>query len=456
MLDSKACKISFFQYSLQCLGARLDFIPFGDLFNLQLRDQIEACNDYNNSNFIKTLHRKVIFDYEKLGAKFCGFPYQIEFEFSNRTIRKLAEFFIHLPSSKFLLQQEFRNFGSIHQPNEKTRLPLLNTSNTVLESVVSCDSLQSYMVEVKFGNQCCRNVQLFAFGDLFQSSKGKMLCNLNDLAWSRIISNTRMNNVNSIKLMILFKYFVVSGDIAPINILLNLPIKGGPNPSKLKKFVLSIGNKKYSDMLFQFGNIGNNVVGASLVSESECLAVLKKYSDENVFFGLKCQEARYIYEQIIPSVCNKYYSDSEKSPANNEAIRLYTVLFYLFYTQRSIYDHECVKGCCKMNKYLFDERKNMAKVAKQIISDEYLPIHIFLSVKHDTETNYFFMSFRLASCFSIFFNNMEQVIRILCTQPQWRRDQMNAQIGMFFCLINFVIFFFWHGYILVGIMLIFC
>ena len=434
LLDSKACKISFFQYSLQCLGARLDFIPFGDLFKSQLNHQIEACNDYdkgpyNHLYLVQALHRKIIFDYEKLVAKFCGFSYQIEFEFSNHTIRKLAEFFIHLPSSKFLLQQEFRNFGSIHQPTKKMRLPLLNTSNTVLEPVVSSDSLQSYMVEVKFGNQCCRNVQLFAFGDLLQSARGKMLSNMNDLDWLRIFRNTQIKDPNSIKLMTLFKHFVVSGDIAPINIILNLPIRGDPNPSKLKRFILSIGSKKYSSKLFCFGNIGDNVVGNDLVNESECLAVLKKYSDQNVLFGLTCSEARYIYGKIIPYVCSKYYSDSEKSDSNNEAIRFYTVLFYLFYTQHAIFDHECAKGCCRMNEYLLNKRLNMVGVKKQIISDEYLPVHIFLTIKHENEINYFIMSLRLASCIGIFKENIEQLITILCTQPQWKRNQMNAQIG---------------------------
>ena len=437
LLDSKACKISFFQYSLQCLGARLDFIPFGDLFAFQLQHQIESRNQYdNNTNsniqttLIKTLENNSVFDFEKLRARLCGFSYQIEFEFSNRTIRKLAEFLVHLPSSHYLLQQEFRNFGSIHQPNKKMRLPLLNTSNTVLEPVVSYDSLQSYMVEVKFGNQCCRNVQLFAFGDLLQSARRKMLCNLNDLDWARIVGNTPMTDVNSIKLMMLFKYFVVSGDIAPINILLSLPIRGDPNPSKLKMFILSIVSKQYCEQLFRFGNIGDNMVGNNLVNESECLAILKKYSDQNVMFGLECGEARYIYETILPFVCNEYYSDSEKSDSSNEAIRFYSVLFYLLYTQRAIYHHECGKGCCKMNKYLVNET-NTANAEKQIIGDEYLPIHIFLVVKHENKTKYLFMSLRLASCFDIFFDNIEQLMKVMCTQPQWKRDGMNAQIGKY-------------------------
>eukprot|EP01083_Nonionella_stella_P234496 825442_1 len=175
-LDKRAFKMGFMQYSLECLGGRVQWVPFQHLLHDIIPNQlyIEQKNDRENFNTedafdvrgyeVDLSHTPkdtevLAFDYEDIRAPLecaCHCVYRASYQFSPQTLS--------------ILTQKLMNCPPIIIPKE------FNLSrNSVLRTLfrqIMCKA------QIKLGRDSFGNVDILSFCDLYRASCNKVNINL--------------------------------------------------------------------------------------------------------------------------------------------------------------------------------------------------------------------------------------------------------------------------------------
>eukprot|EP01083_Nonionella_stella_P242634 846184_1 len=298
--DSKACDSSVLEYGLQCLHARMNWIPYTGVFESRLKEQITAVEHHNDpSNKSKYYYQ---FNYENLIANVCGLKYKLEFKFSNESMSILSENLISLPVPSVTKHSS-------------------NVDNPMLRLILSFENREDDMVHIELGNDCCRNINLSSFCDAYRNGYKKVKFNTKNINWKRMMK--RKNDRHSVSSMLLNELAMYVELDAVNNVLLAMQssLELDQRTQQIKSMILKLIDDNNSDTLF----------------------ILKQYSAKRVYFGYNCSEARIMYEAIYNVLLNH---------AANDPSYCYVVLFYLWYTQHTIYNHHCLNGCCRLIDYL--------------------------------------------------------------------------------------------------------
>eukprot|EP01083_Nonionella_stella_P295544 1004441_1 len=367
--DSKACDSSVLEYGLQCLHARMNWIPYTGVFETRLKQQIKAIEhhdahaDDDLSNKSKHYYQ---FNYENLIANVCGLNYKLEFKFSNDSMAILSENLISLP------------MPSISKDSS-------NVDNPMLRLILSFKNREDDMVHIVFGNDCCRNINLSSFCDAYRNGYKKVIFNTNNIDWKRMMKreNDVNSNINSnSQLLMLLNELVLFVELDAVNVVLSMQpsFQLDQRTRSIKCMILKLLDANSSDSLF----------------------ILKQYSEKGVQFGYNCSEAQIIYDAIYHVLANN---------ALNDRSYCYVVLFYLWYTQHTIYNHRCVNGCCSLIESLsrHDDHNVEELIDNLLHDDHYLPNYL--------EVHAFKLSFQLLEAFGIYWDALEQVLMEQCNKP---------------------------------------
>lgn len=304
--------------------------------------------------------------------------------------------------------------------------------DATLTTLYNYHKRENYMIHIFFGPRCCRNVNLFALADVYRGGNEKIICDTSELDWNHIIfNNTFIYDGNRMYVISLLEEFINYGNTTPINILLNPSLKLGFTIDDVKEYILSIvtTNNNESKTHNRQIELQHN---SMLINQNDYLLVLKKYHDKKIVFGFNCNESQCIYNQICYIAKNNDFSD-------NTYVSI--ILLYLWYTQHSIHNHGCVKGCCTLKKYL--ESKSDDAITTKINNilngysyPKYLPIqYIGPSLEHQEQCNKkqkLFVSLRLGELFSVFANQLEHWLLMQSIQSVSKTADINELTGMLF------------------------
>ena len=469
--------MSFSLYAVECLGARLSWIPFSNAFERMLKKQLESIrehetsddkandddddNDNDEDDHSQFYH---IFDYESMIAKLGCITYQIEFKFSNESISKLAEYFVYLPSRTTTQQQEYEDHGSYGKQhnkaiafgNEASFSASNHSTNGLLQSLIRYQNDEDYMIHVRLGPNCCRNVSLFAMAEMYRTGHTKIVCNTNELDWNRIVfNNTLIHEGNKIYLSVILTEFIRYGEIGPLNVLLQPSLRLGMNTSDVKKSILLASPDNGSNTSNDSESNSNRYKNASKIEidPNEYLLLIKKYSDQNVLF-YNCDEMAIIYEKIWKILTLGLLSDT--------AYFVITLLL-LHYTQKNIKNHGCAKGCCKLKDYLLkldeknsqdsddannsnnknnnnggnisrEKRDTIVEMIDSILNCYFYPKMLPIQYRGKSnemdvqcnEKQRLYLSFELCEMFASHSRQLENWILLQCSQSAMKTTQINA------------------------------
>eukprot|EP01084_Bolivina_argentea_P159453 277708_1 len=119
-LDKSAFKMSFLEYALECLGGRVQWIPFQHLIDNLIQNQMYIFRDGDLKNFdrnhfdaesykicisdnemndsVLDKQALVTLDYEQIIADIRCFKYQASYQFSPESMQRLIQLLINCPS----------------------------------------------------------------------------------------------------------------------------------------------------------------------------------------------------------------------------------------------------------------------------------------------------------------------------------------------------------------------
>eukprot|EP01083_Nonionella_stella_P118129 352559_1 len=252
-------------------------------------------------------------------------------------------------------------------------------------TILSFENREDDMVHIVFGNDCCRNINLSSFCDAYRNGYKKVIFNTNNIDWKRMMKreNDVNSNINSnSQLLMLLNELVLFVELDAVNVVLSMQpsFQLDQRTRSIKCMILKLLDANSSDSLF----------------------ILKQYSEKGVQFGYNCSEAQIIYDAIYHVLANN---------ALNDRSYCYVVLFYLWYTQHTIYNHRCVNGCCSLIESLsrHDDHNVEELIDNLLHDDHYLPNYL--------EVHAFKLSFQLLEAFGIYWDALEQVLMEQCNKP---------------------------------------
>eukprot|EP01083_Nonionella_stella_P043236 116652_1 len=330
--DSKACDSSVLEYGLQCLHARMNWIPYTGVFETRLKEQIKAIESHQTVDDDYTEDKTKYyyqFNYEKLITNVCGLKYKLEFKFSNESMAILSENLISLPIPNVTKDSS-------------------NVDNPMLRLILSFKNREDVMVHIEFGNDCCRNINLSSFCDAYRNGYKKVIFNTNAIDWQRMMkrkTDAHANTNSNAQLLVLLNELAMYVELDAVNELLRSQpsLDAAQRTKDIKSTILKLINEYNSD----------------------CLFILKQYSEKGVHFGYNCSEAEIVYDAIYNVLLNN---------ALNDPSYCYVVLFYLWYTQHSLYNHKCLNGCCNLMDSLAAHNNNeVNELIHNLLHDDYVP-----------------------------------------------------------------------------------
>eukprot|EP01083_Nonionella_stella_P271752 921105_1 len=277
-LDARASKIPLTHYIVICLGARLNWVPFA----YQIR---------TNSN------SKSIYNFERVQFQpwfFVPFGpesvYRIGYEFTTSSIKQLGQNFANLPIPS------------------STDAP----SNRYLSTVWLYIYKNHRLPVIRLGSEC-RSLDAYSFVQFLRSVDKKVVLDLAQVDWTRIIENTPNRRSHGIDVFLkrLCEEFINFADIKLI--------------TKLAHVVS-----------FSTNEILSHIIDPSQRASFDTLLILKKYYDQNIHFGLSKDIMSSVYK-IIADLNWIKAIETDPSCAN-------IIFLLMWYTRRSICRHQCPNG----------------------------------------------------------------------------------------------------------------
>ena len=341
-LDSKACYLSLEEYIVICLNARLSWIPFANI----LRDFDNKCYEYT------------ILDFEQITSTVCGTKYKLDFEFSKNSWDILIKYINSMTSFSpniILTKTNIVDAGNIETEEIDTShvggdlnvdnllAPLLsmklkNGWNKAVNEISFYNHalrVAPHVMELKFGQQCCKNLNLFDLYLLFQVASNKVLINCGDINWDRciLLSQTKYTDEQVLDIsVVMIEYFVKIGDFDTM--------------TRFMTAVLNSSFGEYSLQTRQLLNINDflNLLKIDILSNCKYnLYPLMKCYEYGVIFGLNCNESSILYSIVYQLLRAHFltYVNGNNEFSWNTGKYVYTAMLLLWYTQGTIANHRC-------------------------------------------------------------------------------------------------------------------
>ena len=319
-LDARASDMPISHYAVVCLGARLNWVPFGH----KIRRPMHTTTTTTRGD------KGVMYNFECIEfqpwffAIFGNQKYRIEYEFSPSSIKKLGEYFINLPI-----------LSSTEAP-----------SNPYCAPIWLFYYKRKSLPTVYFGETCCRSLDIYSFAEFFRSADKKVILKSSKVDWTRIIfENTPNISCDNVYLKRLCEEFINYAEIKLITQLAPLVKLNGYN---ILLYILNVS------------------------SHHNILLILKKYYDENIYFGLNIKILENIYKLIRK---NRWIYLYRGDPSYAKVIFL-----LMWYTRRTIFRHQDPRGDLK---FIHDPRKK--KFLQKAIE---MTLPIKFTIEHDSTPNY--------------------------------------------------------------------
>ena len=190
-------------------------------------------------------------------------------------------------------------------------------------------------MKLRFGNHCCRNIDLFELYQLFEVSVNKVVIDCGDINWYRCIKITYKNRGVDETNETVQKVVNYMSKWCHLQTLKDLMLAYTGLRSYLKL------NNSAPIKIKKFSRI--NVLKES---RNNLLPLYRCYQ-ERIMFGLTCNESNIIYNMVYELLKKDLDSINYSNDNNNNTsdcdrlVRLYTVWLILWYTQGTIKEHRC-------------------------------------------------------------------------------------------------------------------
>eukprot|EP01083_Nonionella_stella_P017879 50065_1 len=339
-LDKTAFQMSFMEYSLECLGGRVQWIPFQHLFDNIIQNQIYILrdsdrNDFNKDDFdamdyaVDTRHvthqdisahnaKLLTLDYEDISAAMKCIEYCASYQFSPQTLNALTQMLINCP--EMIIPVEFN----------------LST-NVVLHSLfkqIMCKA------QIKLGPKSFGNVDILSFCDFYQASFNKVNINIHSMDES-IVSRLKYNANNTKKVKDKIKESLLHyGEIKAMEWVKGIDIDA------LKADILSNCTDSLSNGIIR-------------------LDILRRCYQNRFYVGLNCEHMKRI-KAVIEQCRDK---------ANQDNSWYFVIILLLLYSKGTVFGDHC--DDCAMDPSLKDILKDYIPTCIQIsvINVQNIPLY---------------------------------------------------------------------------------
>ena len=338
-LDCNACHLSFAQYAVICLNARLSWVPFLNLFG-------DSSSGTRNDKQVWDLN------FEKIVSDAFCVNYQLDFEFSPMSLKLFTKRMYHMPLFAPIVNQDIKpnhdfsdivSVTNISDRIEKRVLHLISQSNSLADvllnsigginsDVSSHSARHKRIMKLKFGKHCCKNIGFTDFYQFYRNSYNKVKIDCGNMAWTDMmdLDDVRGTSTFTSDILDMMKILLQMGDISSCAQLLG-------RLTNLHKNGVSRDFPKYREMILQI--IPDNLVP------------LQQYYNHKVLFGITCKESDIIYKYVycLLKRQQKYQmvADGGNGDGGDGAQYFYLAMVLLWYTQRNISDHHCFE--CNKN-----------------------------------------------------------------------------------------------------------
>ena len=399
-LDSKACLLDMVEYAIVCLNARQSWIPFANI--LEMGGYSRNFNNSNksiiNPNKTSKLNKYRVLDFEKITSNLCCVKYKLDFEFSKSSWQILIKYINNIKSfspnivainsswnshSNIINGKHGINTGDLSVDN--LLAPLLsvciNTENGMWNKIA--DTLSSYnkelnivphVMQLKFGRQCCKNIDLFDLYLLFQVASNKVLIDCGDIDWVRCIKLTRIqyrdHQLHDILNRIVV-YLIKIGGFSSIEHFMNALVLVFPTVDSVNK------DQKTIELFHMHGrnvfDVFNSLKNDLLLNSKYNLYPLQQCYKQGIKFGMNCTESNILYFIVYQLIKHQLQFESQlDNNINYSCISgqyIYTAMLLLWYTQGTITNHncyECNRGWINhLIQFELDHRSRLAEFDQQ-------------------------------------------------------------------------------------------
>eukprot|EP01083_Nonionella_stella_P017876 50057_1 len=331
-LDKTAFQMSFMEYSLECLGGRVQWIPFQHLFDNIIENQIYIHRDNDRHAFDKdnfnAMHYAVdtrrleddndvndkkllTLDYEDISAEMKCIKYCASYQFSSQTLNALTQLVINCP--EMIIPIEF---------NLSTNAVLQNLFKQIM-----CKA------QIQLGPNSFGNVDMLSFCDLYRASFNKANINIRSMDESTV-SRLKYN----------------AGDTKKMK-------------DKIKGSLLHYGEIKALEWVkeIDIGTLKADILSNSTDSASNGIVrldILRKCYLNRFYVGLNCENMKRI--NAVIEQCHEN--------ASQDNSWYFVIILLLLYSKGTVFGEHCDE--CAMDPSL-----------KDILKD-YIPTCIEISVSN--------------------------------------------------------------------------
>eukprot|EP01084_Bolivina_argentea_P043354 79888_1 len=334
LIESKAAQLSWFQYGVVCLNARLNWVP---LLNVIFRDMDILPDHIKSGKIGKRIPRLNEVNWEKLQHRFCKQSYRLDYEFCQGSFRRLY--------------------------TQITRIPrFTDGSETEVKPLVTLLKQLQDVTYVYLGDQSCKFVSLRDLSRLYRNSDNRIILNGHAIDWKRKVDQQHLLNDDFViptkssmlimpqvaKKMVkrndtfvfdesVFGDFMQHGEVKALFAIWN----GIKNDEKEKIDILALKKD-------------------SLLDDITDVRTMKRFWRHYYSFGNSCDECHIIYDRIV-----KYYDvmltlEKRNKSEITTALTRYEnmVLLMLFFTKGSIHSHRCPECNICWKEYIITKLKS--------------------------------------------------------------------------------------------------
>eukprot|EP01084_Bolivina_argentea_P304714 526338_1 len=350
-LDKIAFRTGLLQYCLICLGGRVEWVPFQNLIEDIVENQVYIYRDgndeeYDNSYFDVKLckldeimdHEKqqiVSLAYENIHVDVLGMTYAVNFQFSKRSIHYLIK--------------KLMNTKPMSVPTEFN----LQTVNSALCHFVKYLLIKS---QIQLGPRSCDNVGIDALYELYTISSHKMPLNVSSIEKSSCIQKIIQQNEEDKRLIVEQLKFIFEGELGAIKWIYNcLPIE------------LEADDRFYLKQQILERCLPSDTNDVEFIR----LDILRKCYQNQFFIATDCEEMKVIKKTVEAYFINECRQDESW---------FFVIILLLFYSRGNIFQIDCINGCCKLS---YDLTNSLRKYVPKIKIAQYkIPFEFIEHWKH--------------------------------------------------------------------------
>ena len=344
-LDSRAGHLSIAEYGIICLNARLSWVPFTNILSLKSTATTKGFETNVNKDNQTRLSEFPSLNFEEITSNLRSMKYKLDFEFGKDSWQVLIKYINDIDAycPNFIQKSKQVGANAMTMDTNITRLliPLFSESVNSHGMWFDCRSdvlshnnklnVVPHIFEIKFGKNCCRNLDLFDLRDLLRVGSNRLLIDFGDINWKRLVKMTKRVRSNTVDI----KYVL----------------------SDIIKYLLKMGDFKATIQLFEATALAKGITSTNInntfnLLKSEILLncrynmlALKRCYDIGIMFGMSCEESTQLYSivyQLVQMLLQENDSDfMNKSMPLEDGAKFYIAMLFLWYSQGTIKNHHC-------------------------------------------------------------------------------------------------------------------